>query len=222
MLNDQVDNNAKILWEYLQLHQTPVKSDIIFCLCSHDTRVADRAAQLMLDGLGDYLVFSGGVGKLTKDLFSRPEAEVFAAIAVKAGVPREKIIVESESTNTGENIRFTYDLLRSKQIPAATILLVQKPCMERRTYATFKKQWPGEKATITVTSPQLSYNEYMDGSIGKAHVIDVMVGDMQRIREYPRLGYQIAQEIPAEVWIAYERLVAQGFTRHLIAKTAGK
>ena len=42
-----------------------------------------------------------------------------------------------------------------------------------------------------------------------------MVGDLQRIRIYPEKGFQIPQDIPDEVWAAYERLVGWGFTRHL-------
>lgn len=212
----QSDPYAKILWNYLKLNETPVKSDIIFCLCSHDTRVAERAAALMLEGLGDYLVFSGGVGKLTKDLFSKPEAEVFADIARQMGVPEEKILVENKSTNTGENVQFTYKLLQEKGISANSMILVQKPYMERRTVATFKKQWPDSATTITVTSPQLSYEAYMAGGIDKDHIINVMVGDMQRIREYPKLGFQVEQDIPNDVWRAYEQLVELGFDKHLI------
>jgi uncharacterized SAM-binding protein YcdF (DUF218 family) len=214
---DRTDELAKVVWDYLQLHEIPVKSDIIFCLCSHDTRVAERAAQLMLDGLGEYLVFSGGVGKLTEGMFDRSEAEIFAEIAEKMGVPSEKIVIESKSTNTGENVRFTYDLLKEKDIRASSLLLVQKPYMERRTYATFKKQWPDKEAQIHVTSPQISYEEYMaSGTISKDHILNVMVGDMQRIREYPRLGFQIEQDIPDGVWLAYEELVRLGFNKHLI------
>jgi hypothetical protein len=47
-------------------------------------------------------------------------------------------------------------------------------------------------------------------------VINIMVGDLQRIKIYPEKGFQIYQEIPAEVWKAYERLVALGFDKHLI------
>lgn len=217
MNEDLTDKYAKILWDYLQLHETPVKSDIIFCLCSHDTRVAERAAQLMFDGLGDYLVFSGGVGRLTKGMFNKSEAEIFADIARKMGVSSEKIITETQSTNTGENVRFTYDLLKEKGIKANTILLVQKPYMERRTYATFKKQWPDSNITIYVTSPRISYEEYTSGGgISKDHILNVMVGDMQRIREYPKQGFQIEQEIPDDVWRAYEELVRLGFNKHLI------
>jgi hypothetical protein len=43
-----------------------------------------------------------------------------------------------------------------------------------------------------------------------------MVGDVQRIRAYPALGFQIPQDIPAGVWEAYERLVSMGFDKHLI------
>jgi hypothetical protein len=43
-----------------------------------------------------------------------------------------------------------------------------------------------------------------------------MVGDLQRIRLYPALGFQIEQEIPAEILGAFEELVAAGFTKYLI------
>jgi len=45
-----------------------------------------------------------------------------------------------------------------------------------------------------------------------------MAGDLQRIREYPKSGYQIEQEIPDEIWNAFEQLVAAGYNRHLIRK----
>jgi uncharacterized SAM-binding protein YcdF (DUF218 family) len=219
MNDSQTDNYAKILWEYLQLHGAPIKSDIIFCLCSHDIRVAKRAAQLMLNGLGDYLVFSGGVGKLTEGMFNKSEAEVFADIAKQMGVQGEKIITETKSTNTGENVRFTFFLLKERNIKVDTILLVQKPYMERRTYATFKKQWPNPNTVIHVTSPQIGYEEYMKGgSISKDHILNVMVGDMQRIHEYPKQGFQIEQDIPNDVWRAYEELIKLGFNKHLIAR----
>lgn len=43
-----------------------------------------------------------------------------------------------------------------------------------------------------------------------------MVGDLQRIKEYPKLGYQIEQDIPAKVWKSYQKLVAIGYTKHLM------
>jgi hypothetical protein len=43
-----------------------------------------------------------------------------------------------------------------------------------------------------------------------------MVGDLQRIRVYPARGYQIAQEIPDEVWGAFEELVRAGYDKYLV------
>lgn len=189
--------------------------DAVFCLCSLDTRVAQRAAQLFLDGYGNYLIFSGGTGKLTQGRFDKPEAQIFADIALGMGVPEEKLLVEPLSTNTGENVRFTYALLQEKGLHLSSFLLVQKPYMERRTYATFKKQWPDPSTQITVTSPQLKWNEYPNEDNPEELVINIAVGDLIRIREYPSKGFQIPQDIPNEVWEAAQCLIRAGYDNHL-------
>ena len=86
--------------------------------------------------------------------------------------------------------------------------------MERRSYATFKKHWPDKE--LIVTSPQISFEEYATEEIPIEHVIQIMAGDLQRIKIYPEKGFQIFQEIPGDVWQAYEKLVASGFDRQLI------
>ena len=86
--------------------------------------------------------------------------------------------------------------------------------MERRTYATFRKVWP--EKTAVVTSPSIAYEDYATVEIPLERVIHIMVGDLQRIRVYPARGFQIEQEIPDDVWDAYERLVALGYTDNLI------
>ena len=43
-----------------------------------------------------------------------------------------------------------------------------------------------------------------------------MVGDLQRILEYPRRGLQAYQHVPDEVLEAYELLKTAGFTKQLI------
>lgn len=212
-----VDKNAKIIWDYMRMKTPLENAGAIFVLCSHDTRVADRAAELFNQDYAPWVIVSGGAGKLTQDLFDKPEAEIFKDILLKAGVPEDQIIVEPNARNTGENIDFTYKLLKRLGKEFDSMILVQKPYMERRTYATFMTQWPGDPIDISVTSPQLDYEDYMNGSsIDKDFVISVMVGDLQRIREYPKLGYQIEQEIPEGVWQAYEQLIAAGYDKHLI------
>jgi hypothetical protein len=89
--------------------------------------------------------------------------------------------------------------------------------MERRTYSTFQKQWPGK--TVYVTSPQISFEDYPSTEIPIEQVVNIMVGDLQRIRVYAEKGFQIHQDIPVKVWNAYEQLVALGFNKQLTKET---
>ena len=213
----EIDALARQIWDYLHLHHTLAPSDVILTLGSNDLRVAEHAARCYLKGLAPLLVFSGNVGALTRGVFAQPEAELFAETAVRLGVPRVAILCEPESTNTGDNLRFSHRLLQQHGLTPQRLILVQKPYMERRTYATFMRQWPTEpKPEVLVTSPPLAYETYADDLMPREQFINVMVGDLQRIREYPRLGFQIEQEIPAAVWQAYEKLVALGFNQRLI------
>ena len=209
---------AETLWNYHLLKHQVGKSDAILVLCSHDERVAERAAQLFHEGFAPLLIFSGGQGAITKALWDEPEAERFARIAMRLNVPRESILIEKNSTNTGENVQFTRKLLEEQGLDLQKFIVVQKPYMERRAYATFLRYWPEKE--VVVTSPQVSFREYLaeysNQTLTAADVVGIMVGDLQRIKLYPALGFQIAQEIPDEVWSAFEELVRAGFDKYLI------
>ncbi len=45
-----------------------------------------------------------------------------------------------------------------------------------------------------------------------------MVGDLERIKEYPKLGFQIEQEIPDKVWEAGQELIKLGYNKFLLNK----
>ena len=209
---------AETLWNYHLLNHKLAKADAIFVLCSHDERVAERGAQLFLEGWAPLIIFSGGQGAITKALWDEPEAVRFARIAMSMNVPRESILIEKNSTNTGENIQFTRKLVEEQGLDLHRFIVVQKPYMERRAFATFLHYWPDKE--VVVTSPQVSLRDYLaeysHRSLSMADVIGIMCGDLQRIKLYPALGYQIAQEIPDDVWSAYERLVRAGFDKYLI------
>jgi len=214
MITPEVLSLAQQLWDYHHMHHELVKSDCILALGSHDLRVADRAAELYLQGWAPLVVMSGGLGNFTQEMWTETEADKFAAIAVQKGVPADAILIENRSTNTGENILFTQQLLQQKGLDLQNFIVVQKPYMERRSYATFKKQWPGKN--LLVTSPQTAFNQYATDDIPLERVVNIMVGDLQRIKFYPAKGFQVYQEIPVTVWNAYERLVALGFDSHLM------
>jgi uncharacterized SAM-binding protein YcdF (DUF218 family) len=206
------------VWRYHQLGHTLSKSDAILVLCSHDTGVAERGAELFLDGWAPLLIFSGGLGSITSHLWTDPEADQFAAIAERMGVPREKMLIENRSTNTGENVLFTKQLLAERGLDPQSFILVQKPYMERRSFATFRKLWPDKH--VSVTSPQVSLDEYLErysnDVLSLDDVVSIMVGDLQRVKLYADKGFQIPQEIPADVWDAYEALVEAGYDTRLV------
>ena len=214
MLTSEIISLAKLLWNYHHVNHQLEKSDCILALGSHDLRVAERTAELYLEGWAPLVIMSGGLGNFTKEMWTEKEADKFAAVAIEMGVPKDAILIENKSTNTGENILFTQKLLKEKGLNPRRFIVVQKPYMERRSYATFKRHWP-EKESF-VTSPQISFEEYPTEEITMEKVINIMVGDLQRIKAYPEKGFQIYQEIPTDVWNAYEKLIELGFNKHLM------
>jgi uncharacterized SAM-binding protein YcdF (DUF218 family) len=217
-LDTRLNTAAERIWNFHRLNHPLIRAEAILVLCSHDKLVAERGAQLFLDGWAPLLIFSGGLGAITKTLWSEPEADQFASIAIEMGVPESNVLIENRSSNTGENVLFTKQLLAERGLDPLSFILVQKPYMERRSFATFRKLWP-EKEVI-VTSPQVTFNEYLNRysnpDLSVDDVISIMVGDLQRLSVYAEKGFQIAQEIPDDVWSAYEQLVAAGYDKHLV------
>jgi len=210
---------AETIWDYHRLNHQLTPADAILVLCSHDTVVARRGAELFLQHWAPLLIFAGGFGSITRRFWREPEADRFAQIAIAMGVPAECVLTENRSTNTGENILFTKQLLAARRLDPQKFIVVQKPYMERRSYATFKKIWP-EKDLVVTSPPAASFADYLgDGShreLTADDVLSIMVGDLQRIRVYAEKGFQIHQDIPDDVWHAYEELVRAGYDRHLI------
>ena len=217
-MDNRTHTLAEKIWQYHQMDHQLEKADAILVLCSHDKKVAETAAQLYLEGWAPLLIFAGGLGSVTRGMWTEPEADQFAEIAIRMGVPVERILIENRSTNTGENILFTRQLLAEKGIDPQQFILVQKPYMERRSFATFRKMWP--EKDVLVTSPQVSFHEYLSGyaneELSKDDVISIMVGDLQRIKLYAEKGFQIHQVIPPDVWSAYEELVKAGYDQRLV------
>ena len=162
--------------------------------------------------------FSGGLGRNTKSRWSTSEAERYRDIALGLGVPEDVMLIEKRSTNTGENIVFSREILRAEGLAEKKLLCVHKPFMERRVWAAMKAYWP--EADFTITSPQLSMEEYIERTMAQGMtekaVIDVIVGDVQRMEIYARKGYQIPQPLPDEVRAAFNAMVEMGYTGELI------
>ncbi|MCG4609375.1 YdcF family protein [Anaeromassilibacillus senegalensis] len=217
-MNKLAYDNLKIIWDYMHMNMKPCQVDCIVGFGNYNDDIAIRAAELYKMGYSSKILFTGGLGRNTSDLWEVSEAERFADIAIHQGVERSDIIIENKSTNTAENIIFTKKVFEDLGMNVTKILVVHQPFMERRIYAALKVYWPDIDAIIT--SPQLSIEEYIKNSVQQGldekTVIDVIVGDFQRIDVYAKRGYQIPQIIPDAVNDAFKVMVGLGYTSQLI------
>lgn len=212
-----LDALVQIIWDYMLVGHKLRRADCIFVLCSHDIRVADYAISLFQSGFAPCLLFSGGVVQRDAALnvfWGAAEAEIYARRARSQGLPEDRILIENRSTNTGENFDFTRQLLDEKGIDFQSFIMAQKPYMERRVLATAQRRWPN--IDFVVTSPPLSCADYLNGHLPRAAVIQHIVGDFQRVKVYGENGFQAPQEIPGNVWSAFEQLVALGYGERLV------
>ena len=114
------------------------------------------------------LLFSGGIGHATHFLYENlaasefaplvgdetltanmAEAELYAAVAQRAfSISPGRILVESRSTNGGENARFSLDLLQQQGLVEAPVILLQDPLMQRRSSLTWLFEAHSRKTKI--------------------------------------------------------------------------
>lgn len=211
-------NHLTVIWDYMRLNMDVQPADCVIGFGCYNDDIALRCAQLYRDGYAPKVLFTGGLGRNTLGLWTQPEAERFAAIAIAHGVPKEDILIENQSTNSAENILFTHKMLTDAGLERGRLICVHKPFMERRLYAAMQVYWP--QANAVYTSPQLTLEEYIRNSVAQGlseqTVIDVMVGDFQRMDVYAKKGYQIPQDIPPQAWEAFHALVDLGCTSELV------
>ena len=214
---DRFTPAIQLLWDYNCLNRErvlPEFTDLILVPGCRDLGVARQAAEIYQKLGNGLLVMSGDHGTYTRAVFSKTEAEVFADAAVDVGVPREDIILEKLASNTGENIRFTHDLLQHMgQAAIRSVILVQKPFLERRTKATFEAQWPGGgEVVITTASENLDFEGYCAAKDADPRdVARQVIGATRRIVDYPALGYQTVQDMPDEIYQTLLTLERAGY-----------
>ena len=174
---------ARTLWSFHRVDDEPAPADIIIGLGSYDLRVAGRCADLYRTGYASRILFTGGSGNWTRDVFERPEADIFADVAVDAGVPPSAILIERQASNIGENLHFRP---RNAARP-----VIRHPCDETtdpeahacgNTAALARHSYSRHRATDR-------FLRSADGRSPITMVIEEMVGDLARLIDYPARGY---------------------------------
>ncbi|MGW5559002.1 YdcF family protein [Micromonospora sp. NPDC003944] len=211
---DEVRADVETLWRYHDMHHKLRTCDVGIGLGSHDLGVAVIATRLFQAGMFPWIVFTGANAPTTIERFPHGEAVHYREYAVEHGVPAESILVEPRATNTAENLEYSRALLAERQIPVKSVLIMSRPYQQRRAYATCRLMWP--EVDVVCASNPLELDDYVNSIGDPRRVVDMLVGDTQRIEVYAERGFAIPQEMPDEVRAAFDRLVAAGYTSRLI------
>jgi len=211
---DEVRHDIQTLWSYHGVRDDQISTDVGIALGCHDLGVATCAALLYHAGAFPLIVVTGANSPTTKARLPRGEAVHFREHALSMGVPDEAILVEPAARHTGDNIVLSRALLARHAIVPTSVALVTRPYHQRRALATCRKQWPSVQ--VRCASLPLSLDDYVE-SIGDARrVIDMLVGDTQRLWLHADAGYAVRQPVPDDVRAAFQRLVAAGYTSRLL------
>lgn len=218
---DGIKKSLKEIWDYMKLNQPLEKCDLIIgCGCAN-LDIPVKCSNLLKAGYASKILFAGGLGKITKNKFSKSEAEIYKDIAIKNGIKENDILIETQSTNTSDNFRFALQVLKKNNFRFDKILIVHNPFSERRTFSAAKAVFPNKH--LIITSSDITFEEYFNGLNNKSleeiiNEISVIVGDIQRIIIYPQFGWQIENEVPESVRKAYYHLKKLGFSKYILSK----
>jgi hypothetical protein len=195
------------VWDALVRTDTiPARADAIIVGGCRDLGLAERASELYHAGTSDLIILTGYQPKT----MSITEAEYLSARCIELGVPKNALILEEESSNTGENITFAAKIFNATKKNAQAVILIHKPYMSLRFLATAEAQWPTPQPMFYATCQKISFEDYCKVN-GLEDTAWKMLGDLKRMDEYVVEGYQTVQHIPESARAAYSKIVNNGF-----------
>lgn len=214
------------------------KADVLMVFGNELTYVIETAAHALQIGLSDHLLFCGGIGHGTfllrrnvsgdkryglppDQIAGLSEAEISREVAMKhGGILKEQILVETVSTNCGENSRNGIELLKERGLSMDRIILMQDPLMQRRSCESLKRCVPGDSRVLNYASfipevdDELNYVRDMPPAWDEDRFFTLILGEISRLRDdekgYGPKGKKFIGhvEIPQDIEAAY-RVVAQ-------------
>lgn len=216
-----VSQARNIIWDFLQLHtEFPDQVDLMLVIGSRDDRVAVYAADMSHHAACQRIVITGGPVH-HRSWLSEPkwaegtEAEHFASV-MQDGNVSGTLLLETKASNIGDKIKFSEKLLREEGLEPKSVLIISALYMERRVLKTFTKYWTLGKPQIYISSTRETFDEYVNHIQSADIVTNIMVGEMDRILQYPRKGFMDPSGVPEFVQDAFELLKDAGYTKLLL------
>jgi hypothetical protein len=94
------------------------------------------------------------------------------------------------------------------------MILVTLSFAERRIVALCQKQFPD--IDIQITSPSIGYEDYANDIISREELIQLIVGELDRLDKFPAKGFSTYQRIPQEILDATSTLQKNGFDKYKV------
>jgi uncharacterized SAM-binding protein YcdF (DUF218 family) len=207
-------DDARILWDYNLMGHRVRPCSAALALGGCDIGVVAAVVDLHHARVFPTVVFTGGITAATRGRFPRGEAVHFREEALALGMPDDAILLEPNAANTGQNISCSREVLTQAGVAVRSVLLVCTPYMQRRAYATCRKQWP--EVEPLCASQAVTFDDYAKAQKDEKELIDMMMGDTHRVMAYPRLGFAIEQDVPRHVRDAFDRLRKRGYDAWLL------
>ena len=209
---------AQIIFDYLAVRSAGLKSvDVILGFGHFDPKIPARCCSLYRQGYASRLLFTGGIGAGSADL-KQPEAHYFRNEVKRhcPSIPEHAIILETESTHTGENVLYSLRRLRDLALGCGSdsgfdrVILVANAYRQRRVWLTWQRHAP--EIVVFNAPPQTTFEMERALFAEKGQdLIGFLVGEVDRIQRYGGLGYIALVEVPGDVSAACDELRDLGY-----------
>ncbi len=212
-VNEDVLVPAQVVFDYLSIRSEGLdRADIVLGFGHFDPKIPARCCELYHQGYASRILFTGGIGAGTADL-EQPEALYFRDEIRRRcpDIPEDAILVEVESTHTGENVRYSLVRLREsgwaydRSSGLRQVILVANAYRQRRVWLTWRRHAPNVLA-YNAPPPTSFGAEQMLFVKKDQDLIALLVGEVDRIVRYGSLGYIVQVEVPEPVLEACDRL----------------
>lgn len=184
------------------------KVDVLILLGSSITYTIKCAIEAYKNNICEKILICGGIGHSTEllrnevrnhslykdiEVEGKSEADIINEIINRYyDLPKDKIIIENQSTNCGDNAKKAIEVLDKEGINYNSLLLIQDPTMQLRSYLSFLKYLKGKDKVIVVNYapfiPEVNdnielINEGIDGIWNKDRYLELLMGEIPRLRD---------------------------------------
>lgn len=182
-------NYLSDLTEFIFIDDIPKKSTVIFIPGSSGSETTEKAAELYRQGLAHYILPSGRysskvgyfpdeLNKKKKHPIFNTEWEMMRKKLIDCGIPADRILCESQATNTYENALYSKKVIDQMNLKLRKGIIVCKNFHARRATMYYQLEFPGVKFyTVAVEVNGITRDNWFQNERGLRKVM----GEVQRI-----------------------------------------